>query len=88
MTAAGSKREDARGEKYKARKVLSEHRTLGVVLLIFILVLYTMYQLNIVSVAGLLTGCAAAVSSIETTKAFDVFDYVDPLIGTINGGEF
>jgi hypothetical protein len=36
---------------------------------------------------GALALAAQAVNGVETTSGFDVFKYVDPLIGTANGGK-
>jgi hypothetical protein len=36
---------------------------------------------------GALTLAAQAVNGVEVKNGFDVFKYVDPLIGTSNGGE-
>ncbi|KAH9219256.1 glycosyl hydrolase family 92-domain-containing protein [Leptodontidium sp. 2 PMI_412] len=44
-----------------------------------------MYQLSFQSVVGL-SALSAVVDAEVGKRAFDVFDFVDPLIGTINGG--
>jgi hypothetical protein len=46
----------------------------------------TMYNFNPKSLVGLALNLPLVLGSAEK-RDFDVFDYVDPLIGTINGGK-
>lgn len=48
---------------------------------------YSLMKVFSTKSVGALALAAQAVNSAETTNGFDVFKYVDPLIGTSNGGE-
>ena len=48
---------------------------------------YTLMKVFSSQSVGALTLAAQAVNGVEVKNGFDVFKYVDPLIGTSNGGE-